>query len=109
MLVEVAKPVTLVFCILGLYAVFSAAFLVPSIDVDQRIFASLSRLALAAAISLISGLIFREPRKSQAGCPRLSATLPIQMFCWAASAMLILFLVSYYVETYCVLYRDVRF
>ena len=110
MLVEAAKPVTLVFCILSLYAVFSAAFLVPSIDLDQRIFASLSRLALAAAISLISGLVFRgAPGNSQAGCPRLSATLPIQMFCWSASAMLILFLLSYYVETYCVLYRDVRF
>jgi hypothetical protein len=61
MLVEVAKPVTLliVFSILSLYAVFSTAFLVPSSDMHQRIFDSLSRLALAAVISLIGGLILR--------------------------------------------------
>jgi hypothetical protein len=67
MLVEVAKPVALVFSILSLYAVFSTAFLVPSSDMHERIFDSLSRLALAAVISWIGGLIFREePEKSPA-------------------------------------------
>jgi hypothetical protein len=111
MLVEVAKPVTLliVFSILSLYAVFSTAFLVPSSDMHQRIFDSLSRLALAAVISLIGGLILREePKKSPAERPRLTATLPVQIFCWAVSAMFVLFLVSCYGETYCVFYRDVR-
>jgi hypothetical protein len=31
------------------------------------------------------------------------------MFCWAASIMLVLFVVSWYLETYCVFYRDVRY
>jgi hypothetical protein len=35
MLVEVAKPITLVFCILSLYAAFNAAFLGLSIDLHQ--------------------------------------------------------------------------
>ena len=47
MLVEVAKPVTLVFCILSLYAVFSSAFLDLSIDLHQRLCESLLRLALS--------------------------------------------------------------
>jgi hypothetical protein len=60
MLFEVARPVTFIFCILSLYALFDAAFLVPSIDMHRRICDSLALLALAAATSLISGLIFRD-------------------------------------------------
>jgi hypothetical protein len=58
---EVAKPFTLVFCILSLYGVF------------------------------------------------YTSTLPVQMFCWASSLMLVLFLVSEYLESSCVFYRDIRF
>jgi hypothetical protein len=109
MLFEVAKPVTLIFCILSLYAVFNTAFLVPSIDVQQRICDSLSLLALAAVTSLLSGLTFRATHEMEAGNTRLIATLPMQIFCWAASTMLVLFVLSWYLETYCVFYRDVRF
>jgi hypothetical protein len=31
------------------------------------------------------------------------------MFCWAAAVMVVLFVVSWYLETYCVFYRDIRF
>jgi cation transport ATPase len=93
-----------------LYSVFDAAFLVPSIDMRQRICDSLALLALAAITSLISGLIFRDSTPEQnAGGTRLTATLPIQMFCWAASIMIVLFTVSWYLETYCVFYRDIGY
>jgi hypothetical protein len=108
MLVEIAKPITLVFSILSLYAVFDAAFLSLSIDLHQRIYESVLRVALAALTSVISGLIFRDaaprPRRSA-----LVTTLPVQIFCWAASIMLVLFVVSWYLETHCVFYRDIRF
>jgi disulfide bond formation protein DsbB len=108
MWVEVAKPVTLVFCILSLYAVFDAAFLSLSIDLHQKIYESLLRVALAALTSVISGLIFRDaaPRPQRSA---LVTTLPMQIFCWAASIMLILFVVSWYLETHCIFYRDIRF
>jgi hypothetical protein len=107
MFAEVAKPVTLIFCILSLYAVFSAAFLAVSVDM---ICECLIRLALAAAISLISGLIFRDAvQEPHVGSARLTATLPIQLFCWASGVMLILFVISWYLERYCVFYRDIRF
>jgi hypothetical protein len=110
MLVEVAKPVTLIFCILSLFALFHTAFLIPASDLHQRIYDSLELLALAAAISLISGLIFRKaPRGPYSGSDRLTSTLPVQVFCWASIGMLVLFIVSWYLETYCVFYRDVRF
>jgi uncharacterized membrane protein YdcZ (DUF606 family) len=110
MFAEVAKPVTLVLCILSLYAVFNAAFLAVSMDMHEKICESLIRLALAAVISLISGLIFRDAtQEPYAGRARLTATLPVQMFCWVSGAMGVLFVVSWYLETYCVFYRDVRF
>jgi hypothetical protein len=106
---EIAKPVTLVFCMVSLCAVFHTAFLVPASDLDQRILDSLGLLALAAGISLVSGLIFCEATPAtQGGSSRLAGTLPVRMFCWASGLMLILFIVSWYLENYCVFYRDVR-
>ncbi|MGC2257430.1 MAG: hypothetical protein WA198_20195 [Candidatus Sulfotelmatobacter sp.] len=110
MLVEVARPVTLISTILSLYALFHTAFLIPSGDLHQRIYESLEMLALAAAIALVGGLVFREsPSKSASGGMRLTGTLPVRVFFWSASVMLILFVVSWYLESYCVFYRDIRF
>ena len=111
MLLEAAKPLTFIFCILSLYAVFHSAFLVPASEMPERIYNSLELLALAAAISLMSGLTFTDTwtKERHPETPRLAGTLPVQVFCWASSAMLILFIVSWYVETHCVFYRDVRF
>jgi hypothetical protein len=51
-------------------------------------------------------MIFREP--AQGGVGPVARTLPVQIFCWAAGLLLVLFAVSWYLETYCILYRDVR-
>lgn len=109
MFLELAKPVALVSCILSLYAVLYSAFLNPTSELDQKIYDSLGLLALSAAICLVSGLIFCEATSGpRFGSARLIATLPVQMFCWAATAMVIFFLVSLYLETHCIFYRDVR-
>ena len=110
MLMEIAKPVTLIFCSLSLYAVFNAAFLGLSIDPHQRICESLLQLALAAVMAVISGLIFRDATPGPyAHTTRLTATLPMQIFCWAAGVMLVLFMLSWYLETHCIFYRDIHF
>jgi len=110
MLREAAKPVTFIFCILSLYAVFHAAFLNPAADFEQRIWESLGLLALAAGISVVSALFFREAaQKPLTGAMRLTATLPVRMFCWASGVMFVLFVVAWYLETHCKFYRDVRF
>ena len=81
----------------------------PGGSAQQRTFAG-TVLALSAAISFLSGLSFRatepEPQNSQL---RLTATLPVKLFFWGAGAMFVLFVVSWYLETYCVFYRDIRF
>jgi hypothetical protein len=109
MFLELAKPLSLVLSILSLYAVFYAAFLNPGSDLDETIYDSLGLLALSAGISLASGLIFREgTQETEAGSVRLTNTLPVRMFCWTSLAMLVFFVVAWYLETYCVFYRDVR-
>lgn len=109
MLIEVAKPVALLLCLLSLCTVFHTAFLVPASDLHQTILDSLELLSMAAGISVIGGLIFRE---SMQDFPddrrRLIATSPVQVFCWASSIMLLLFLCCWYLESHCIFYRDVR-
>ncbi len=107
---EVAKPVAFILCVVWLYALFIHAFLLPSDDMHEKICDCLSLLMLAAGTSLVSGLIFQRatPGPSTRGT-QLLATLPVQLFCWASSMMLVLFLVSWYLESHCIFYRDVRF
>ena len=111
MLLEIARPVALMLCLLSLYAVFHAAFLVPGSDLQhdlqQRIWDSVELMSVAAGICLASGLIFRESGPSTRTAS-LTSTLPVQLFCWALGLIAVLFLVSWYLETYCVFYKDVR-
>ncbi len=111
MLLEIAKPVALLLCILSLYAVFHATFLVPNAsellfsDAAQsaRMLHALLLFSLAAGICLASGLLFRESEPQPR--PRLVATLPIQLLAWSAGLMLLLFVASWYLETHIILYR----
>ncbi len=110
MLAELAKPIALILCILALYGVFFAAFLALSGDLQQRMWNSLQLLSLAGGISLISGLIFREPAWARSvEHARLSHTLPVQVFCWASGIMVLLFLISWYLESHCVFYRTIHY
>jgi hypothetical protein len=107
---EMARLLTLLSSMLSLYAVFHTAFLIPSLDLRQKIYDSLALLMLAAVLSTISGLFFRyHDRDYYAVDGRLLATLPVRVFLWASTTMLVLFVLAWYLETYCVFYRDVRF
>jgi hypothetical protein len=110
MLTEVAKPIALLLCMLSLCAVFQAAFLVPASDLHQTILDSLELLSLAAGISLASGFIFCESATvSPTDSKRIMTTLPVQVFCWAATTMLLLFVCCWYLESHCIFYRDIRY
>lgn len=104
MLTEVAKPIALVLCMFSLCAVFYTAFLVPASDLEQRSMDAVVLLSFAAGICLTSGMIFREPARD--GAVSLMRTLPMQLFLWAVCVMVILFLVSWYLETHCIFYKD---
>jgi hypothetical protein len=107
MLLELAKPIALLLCLLSLLAVFHTAFfaledpqllLQPHRAFDDRIIDSFLLLALSAGISILGGLIFRESEPYPH--PSLSATLPLQIFYWATSIMGILFFLARFLETH---------
>jgi hypothetical protein len=106
-LVEFAKLGALLLCMLSLYVVFrtlflsiedSHAILQPPQIFTNRMLDALLLIALSAAISLLGGIIFREsepkPRSS------IAATLPLQIFSWATSIMLTLFVLARFLETH---------
>jgi hypothetical protein len=112
MLLELAKPVALLLCLLSLCALFHTAFLaigssellLPNHALQDRVLDSLLLFALFGGICLISGLLFREAEPKPH--PSLSATLPLQLFYWATGIMLLLFVLSWYLETHCIFYRS---
>jgi hypothetical protein len=106
-MVEIAKPFTMVFCVVALYRLFYIAFLDPAIEFEDRIYWSLTLLALTAGICLVSGMVFREAEGGRRH-PRLITTLPVQMFCWASGLMTILFFLSWFLRSQCVFYRDIH-
>lgn len=106
MLLEAVKPIAIVLCLLSLCAVFYTAFLFPASGMEQRIWDSVVLLSLAAGICLASGMIFREPTRD--GVEPVTRTLPVQVFCWTTGIMVALFIISWYLQTYCIFYKDVR-
>jgi hypothetical protein len=106
-LVEAAKPITFLVCIVALCAAFNAAFLDPSLDLDQRLYRALARLLLAGGACVLAGIVDRlsDPRHHKL---QLWRTLPMRVFCWASTLLVVLFGLAWYLETYCVFYRDVR-
>jgi hypothetical protein len=112
MLLELAKPVALLLCLLSLCALFHTAFLaigsadlmLPNPALQDRVLDSLLLFALSAGICFVSALLFREAEATPH--PSLSATLPLQLFYWATGIMLLLFVLSWYLETHCIFYRS---
>jgi hypothetical protein len=106
-LLEFAKLASLLLCMLSLYAIFRTLFL--SIEDPQPIFQppqvfanrvrdALLLISLSAAISLLGGIIFREAEPDPH--PSLASTLPLQVFYWATSIMIVLFFLAWFLETH---------
>jgi hypothetical protein len=101
MLLELAKPLTLLASMISLLAVFHAAFLSTEADPSRRIYDALAMLILAAGISLLSGLAFYENPSSR-NHSSLARTFPIQLFLWTTGIMLALFFLAWYFEANCI-------
>jgi hypothetical protein len=107
MLLELAKPVALLLCLLSLLTVFHTVFftledpqllLQPHQALHDRVMDSVLLLALSAGISLVGAFIFREAEPYPH--PSLSATLPLQLFYWATALMLLLYPFASFLETH---------
>jgi hypothetical protein len=105
-LVEFAKLAALLLCILSLYAIFRTLFLSvenprPILQSPQlfthRALAALRLITLSGVISFLGAIIFRESEADPH--PSLASTLPLQVFSWGTSIMLVLFFLAWFVET----------
>ena len=96
-MLELTKAATFFASILSLYWAALGAFFIPGLHWQERLFLALARLCLAAAVCLLSGLLFRLPVRTNpdAHLP-LTATLPMQLFFWTAPILALLFLASWY-------------
>jgi hypothetical protein len=101
LLLEIGKAVSLLLSILSLDALLTSAFFVPGSPWDERLLNSLERIVLAACVCFASGLLFNwhRQRDSEAGADVLR-TLPVRLFFWALAGMVLLFVVSWYLEEY---------
>jgi hypothetical protein len=101
MLLDLGKSLTFIASLLSLFPLLFSAFFVPGIPWQDRVLFSLDKAAVSACLCLASGLLFfasSEPR-SFSLAPVL-ATLPVRVFLWALVGMVLMFVASWYLETY---------
>jgi hypothetical protein len=98
---ELAKFASLLLSILSLDAAFHAAFLTPATQFDQRLQPGFEALLLSAAVCLGSGTIFRawEVRAGRRNV-RLAATLPMLIFWWGSTILILLFFGGWILDRY---------
>ena len=70
LLLELAKPASLLASILALLITFHAAFLGTETDLHQRILNTVGMAAIAGAVSLASGLVFTQGVEARQQAPR---------------------------------------
>lgn len=102
MVLELGKFVSFGASILALYVVMGSAFFVPGSSWEDRLVGSLLSIAMAACVCFASGILFREDamQHSPESNPTLTSTLPVQLFYWSLLAMVLLFLLSWFLATW---------
>jgi hypothetical protein len=112
MLLELARPIVLLACILALLTLFHAAFLEPAVSTFEHLEDALGPLLLAAASAIVGGFVFLPSRRARvvpiSRARDLWATFPIRVFFWSTLGMALLFVAAWYFETYLLPYRNVR-
>jgi hypothetical protein len=96
LLLDLSKVVSFAMSILSLCTLLDTAFFVPATRWEDRLVASLARIAFAGCVCLISGLLFHL---SQPHAP-LARTLPVRLFFWALSGFALFFALGWYLDGY---------
>jgi hypothetical protein len=96
LLFDLSKVVSFAMSILSLCALLDTAFFIPATRWEDRLIASLARIGFAGCVCLISGVLFHF---SQPQVP-LARTLPVRLFVWTLSGLLLLFVIGWYLDVY---------
>jgi hypothetical protein len=101
MLLELARPLSFLLSILSLCPVMFNAFFVPGTRWEERLEMALLRVVVAACVCFASGLLYAWPSHGAPEPPEpLLSTLPVRLFLWALAGMVVLFALSWYLDTY---------
>ena len=97
-MLPVAKFLALVLSILSLCLSLGHAFFIPGASWDHRLIDGLALLVASGCICFAGGLIFEIPERKfdPEPTPRLTHTLPVRLFFWAAGLMAVVFAVSWF-------------
>jgi cation transport ATPase len=94
---DLAKAVAVILSILSIYGLLGSAFLAPGSPWQHRLLNSIEILAIAGCVCFASGLIFSLTDQPE---PPVTQTLPVQLFFWSLGGVVLLFLLSRYLEVY---------
>lgn len=97
MLLDLTKALSFFACIVVVYHAAIHTFFVPGAKWEERLALALLKLALAACVCFLSGMVFTFPARTNPDrALALTATLPVRFFFWSAAGILVLFLGSWY-------------
>jgi hypothetical protein len=96
MILELGKALSFLLSIVSIYWLAVSAFFVPGSRWEERLALALLKLAIAGCVCFCSGLLFCWPLRRGRKRTRLTATLPVQLFFWAASGIAVLFVGTWY-------------
>jgi hypothetical protein len=97
MLLDLGRVISFFLSIFSLLFLVNTAFFVTATTWEQRLLASITRVVLAACVSLASGMLFRH--STHPPTP-LSQTLPVRVFLWTLFGATILFALGWYLDVY---------
>jgi hypothetical protein len=106
MLLDLGKSLSFIAGLLSLFPLLFSAFFVPGARWQDRLFLSLDKAAISACICIASGLLFYASRLQSPNSPRLKlhdfvfSTPPVRLYFWTLGGMIVLFVASWYLETY---------
>jgi hypothetical protein len=94
---EIGRVVSLVLSIVSLYALLGSAFFIPGSSWQTRLLGTVETLVMSACVCFASGLLFSMTSEAE---PPVTRTLPVRLFLWSLAGMVILFVMSRYLEVY---------
>ena len=101
MLLDLSRALSFLAGIVSLYWAGIGAFFVPATGWNERLLTTLVRLSLSGGVCLLSGLFIAWPIKTRLQTPRfLMSTLPVQLFFWGLMVIAVLFVSSWYLDSY---------
>ena len=97
MLLDLGKAFSFFACIVVVYHAAIHTFFLPGAKWEERLALALLKLALAACVCFLSGMVFTFPTRSNPDRGlALTSTLPVRFFFWSSAAIMALFLASWY-------------